>query len=89
MDNETREYLEEIKELEVENNKLLKNLHARARIGFFLKFFYWLIVFGITIGAFYFVQPYIDEGVSMYKELKGLQQKIDSIPHSFSNYFAK
>lgn len=87
MDEETREYFEEIKELETENNKILKNLQKRARIGFFVKILYWAILAGIAFGAFYFIQPYIEEGKNAYKNYKEVEAKVKAFPTSIEGLF--
>lgn len=87
MDDETLQYLEEIKELATENNKILKNLQQRARIGFFVKILYWAILAGIAFGAFYFIQPYIEEGKNAYKNYKEVETKVKAFPTSLEGFF--
>ncbi|HEY4504073.1 MAG TPA: hypothetical protein VJJ28_03120 [Candidatus Paceibacterota bacterium] len=43
-----------------ENNDLLCSMRRRARIGTFLRIFYWVIIIGASFGAYYLIQPYIE-----------------------------
>jgi len=43
--------------LSEENNKILKNIRRWMRFGRLFSFFYWLIIIGGTVGAYYFIQP--------------------------------
>jgi len=60
MENNEQKLLERIAELTKENNDILLRLQSRARWGTAFKVFYWLVIIGVSIGTFYFVQPYID-----------------------------
>jgi hypothetical protein len=43
-----------------ENNDILRAMQRRGRISLALRIFYWVLIIGISLGAFYFIQPYID-----------------------------
>ena len=57
---EERALLEKTHSLAQENNDLLHSLKRRARVGTAVKVFYWAVVIGLSFGAFYFIQPYLD-----------------------------
>ena len=57
---EERSLLERTHELAKENNELLRNLKRRARLSNVMKILYWVVIIGISLGAFYFIQPYVD-----------------------------
>lgn len=57
---EERSLLEKTYRLAVENNELLHNLKRRARLATAVKVLYWTVIIGLSFGAFYFIQPYID-----------------------------
>ncbi len=66
MDPESRKLLEATYSLEKENNKML---HVMKRSMFWarvMSIMYWLVIIGVSIGTFYFVQPYLDQVVKMY-----------------------
>lgn len=43
-----------------ENNDILRSMQKRGRISFGLRILYWALIIGISVGAFYFIQPYVD-----------------------------
>jgi len=43
-----------------ENNKLLKSMRRSARWQSTFQIIYWVLIIGLTFGAFYFIQPYIN-----------------------------
>ena len=71
---EEKALLENTYELVKENNTLLRNLKQRARISNILKISYWAIIILVSLGAFYFIQPYVD----MLRGLSGNAPKTSS-----------
>ena len=65
-DSEIKDLLLKNLELSKENNKLLRKLRSSQRWSNITRTMYWLLLIGISIGAFYFVQPYIDQIKSVY-----------------------
>jgi len=57
---EERSLLERIYSLEKENNEFLHSIKRRLRINTAIKILYWVVIIGLSLGAFYFVQPYVD-----------------------------
>jgi len=64
MDTEIRDLLKRIAENTEENNVLLKKMHRSMVWSRFFRIAYWLVIIGLAVGAFYFIQPYIDAIVS-------------------------
>lgn len=60
MNPEERSLLERTHEMVEENNKILRSLRRSRRIGIIMTTLYWVVIIGISVGAFYFLQPYID-----------------------------
>ena len=79
MDPESKQLLEKTYSLVEENHKILRKMRRSQKITSFMRIVYWLIIIGIALGAFYFLQPYIDQlekfirssGISI-DQLKGL-----------------
>jgi len=65
MDLEDKKIIRENLELARENQSMLKKMRRGQFIGNVARIFYWVIIVGVSFGAYYFVQPYID----MYKNL--------------------
>jgi len=60
MNPEERSLLERTYKMTEENNEILKSLRRTSRLGIVMKVFYWVVIVGTTLGAFYFIRPYID-----------------------------
>ena len=50
--------LEETKALAEENAKALKSIQRMMHTSAAFKIIYWVVILGVTFGAFYFIQPY-------------------------------
>ncbi len=57
---EEKNMLERTLRLAEENNGLLVKMNRRARTGHILQIFYWLLIIGLSFGAYYFIQPYVN-----------------------------
>ena len=69
---EERSLLERTAALAEENNKILKSMQRKAHWQLVFQIFYWLLIIGLTFGAFYFIQPYINSLTGMLGEMNGL-----------------
>lgn len=67
---EEKELLRETAELTKENHKILKSMQRNARIASFFRAIYWIFIIGSAVGAYYFIQPYIEALGSSYSSLK-------------------
>lgn len=68
---EVGERLDELTELVQENHKMTKSLYRRARLAGFAIAIKWIVIVGVTVGAFYYVQPMIDRTMNMYDTVFG------------------
>lgn len=86
MDELSKSEIRELLELTRENNELLKGVHKRARWSMFFFVFRWAITFGLLIGAYYYVEPYVDMAKDAYQNtsniLRGVQASSDSVKNS-------
>lgn len=76
MDYQDKQFMDRLMATVEENNRILHRLQRNARFARLWHVFYWLIVIGISVGAFYFLQPYIDQLISTYK---GIQSEIENV----------
>ena len=72
MDPESKKLLEETLALAKENNGMLHSLRRSMRVARFMSFLYWVLIIGSAFGAYYFVEPYIDQMKGIYGEASGL-----------------
>ncbi len=84
LDEDKESELEVIKELTIENNKMLHSIQRRARFGLIWKIIYWGFLIGATIGAFYFIQPYVDSLKEAYTGVQNTQKQITDFRSGFS-----
>jgi len=76
MDPREKALFEEMHELVQENNKILHRLQRSARWSKFLRFVYWVIIIGTSVGAYYYLQPYIDKLMGVYS---GMQSDLNNV----------
>jgi len=90
---EEKEILRKTYELSEENNHILKGIRNSNRWGTIFKVIYWVTIIGVAIGAFYYVQPYVDMATKAYKsiqgDLNGVKSVVNSAPVSLNKILNK
>lgn len=66
MQPEERELLQKMYALVEENNKILHKMRRSALLTSVFQIFYWVMILGLSFGAFYFIQPYINNVIGAY-----------------------
>ncbi|MFA6601345.1 MAG: hypothetical protein WCT02_00570 [Candidatus Paceibacterota bacterium] len=61
-----------------ENNVILRQMRRANRWGTAFRVFYWVIIIGVSIGALYFLQPYIDSVMKLYEQAQSSIQSLNS-----------
>ncbi len=79
MNPEERELIEETLALSRENNKMLRSIQRTARIGQVMQIMYWLLIIGASVGAYYFVQPYLEQLLEAYSGVQDGVMKVNSL----------
>lgn len=69
MNPEERELLTATHELAAANNKMLRDLRRTQRWQSFWSAIKWLIVLASALGAYYYLQPYLDKILELYRNL--------------------
>ncbi|NOY35326.1 MAG: hypothetical protein GXP44_00080 [bacterium] len=59
MDEYEKELMRKNLEVSQESLKLLKKMHRARMVGGTLKVFKWMIIIGISLGSYYYVEPYL------------------------------
>ncbi|MBP6856373.1 MAG: hypothetical protein KBC42_01055 [Candidatus Pacebacteria bacterium] len=80
MDDELKKLLEENLELSKENNHLLKSVRGSQKRAAMMRTLYWILILGMTFGAYYYIQPYIEQMMSLYT---GAQDNVKSLQDYF------
>ena len=76
MDDEDRKLLREVLEISRENRKKINRLYRSfwwSKVG---RLFYWLVIIGITLGSFYYLQPYVDK---LREAFSAVESQLDSV----------
>ncbi len=60
MNPEERSLLERTYKMVEENNTILRSIRRATRFSLVFKSIYWFIIIGLSIGAFYYIQPYVN-----------------------------
>ncbi len=76
MNPEDNQLLQKTHDLAEENNKILRGIRSSNRWSAVFRIFYWIIIVGISVGAFYYIQPYINV---LSKAYSGIQTDLNSI----------
>lgn len=76
MDFHDKDFFDRLMTLTEENNKLLHKMWRAARLARVMRTLYWLVIIGLSIGAYYYVQPYLEQLLSVYT---GLQDSVGSV----------
>ncbi len=76
MDPESKKMLEQALELAEENNKMLHSMRRAQFWSNVVRAIYWLFIIGTAIGAYYYVEPYVDQILEVYN---GASEKVNSI----------
>ena len=76
MSSEEKSLLERTYKMTEENNEILKSIRRNTRIGTAMRIFYWIVILGLSFGAYYFIQPYLETMTGLYNNVSG---NVDSV----------
>lgn len=79
-DDEIKKLLKENVETSKESLKILKGIRRNSRISAFFKIIYWLIIIGAAFGAYYYLQPYMNQALDLVKQVQGIQKSLQNVP---------
>jgi len=68
MNPEERKLLQNTFNLAEENNKMLHKVRGVQKRQAFFSVLKWIIIIGITVGAFYFLEPYVQQLQSLIEK---------------------
>ena len=66
MSPEEKEFLKRTVALSEENNQILRSIQRSMRLGRLMSLLYWIFIIGSAVGAYYLIQPYLNQLTSMY-----------------------
>lgn len=71
MEPEEREMLKKTLKLSQENNEILHSIRRSMFWSRMVRGIYWIVIIGATIGIYYYIEPYIDNAINAYGNVKG------------------
>jgi len=77
---ELKNMVQETLTLARQNNILLKKMRSAQRWAQITRTVYWLVIIALSIGAYYYVQPYFQKVLSLYTQ--GVSQ-LDGVKNIF------
>jgi hypothetical protein len=85
MDQEVKQLLEENLKLSKENNVLLLKIRSVQRWAQITRILYWVVIIGVSFGAFYYIQPLLGNLLNVYTGGVGGFNNISDVTKSFSD----
>ena len=74
MDPESKNLLEETFDLEKQNNTMLRKIRSVQKWATFWFWFKLIIIVGVALGSFYFIEPYFQKISNFYSSISGTSQ---------------
>jgi len=71
-DEELKNLLQKNLETSQESLKILKKINRGRIVGNFFSFVKWVIIIGTAFGAYYYLQPYIDQFKAAFNQVNNL-----------------
>lgn len=74
MDQEIKDLKEMLRknlELSAENNKMLHSIKRGILLSRIMRIVYWVIILGVGVGIYYYIEPYVDSAIGAYGDVKG------------------
>ncbi|MEK7080859.1 MAG: hypothetical protein AAB902_00470 [Patescibacteria group bacterium] len=89
MDPESKKLLEETFALAQENNKMLHKVRSVQKWATFWRTLKIVVVIGIALGSFYYLEPYLNKIADLYNSISGTGQKLNESGGSFQDLLKK
>ncbi|MCK4918362.1 MAG: hypothetical protein KAS02_01075 [Candidatus Pacebacteria bacterium] len=71
MDPEDKKIIRDNLEIAQDNQKMLKKMRRSMILGGFIRIIYWVIIISLSLGAYYYLQPYIDSARETLHQIQG------------------
>jgi hypothetical protein len=84
MDFHDKEFFDRLMSLTEENNRMLKRIRRATFWNGIIRAVYWIVLLGISIGAYYYVQPYLEQLIATYKAVQTSTAEIQGFVNPFS-----
>ena len=85
MSPDEKDLMEKTFELAKENNHILRGIRRSNRWSIFFRVFYWLVIVGISVGAFVYIQPYLNPIFKAYQNVQSSLNNVKSTVNKVSS----
>jgi hypothetical protein len=75
---EEKSLLERTYKMAEENNSILRSIRRSNRIAAAMRILYWVVIIALSVGAYYFIQPYMTLMLKSVNSLSGLSSDLNS-----------
>lgn len=82
MDSELKELIKQNLAISRETNELLHKINTAQKWARFFRIFYWLVIIGLSLGLYYYLQGPLEQLLGSYK---GLIDGVDKVQKSASS----
>jgi len=79
------EKLDKLERMVAQDHKMIRSLYVRARISSILRIIYILVLIGVAVGGYYFIEPYLKEVKEIYRSIKATQSQLT--PQGIMDWF--
>lgn len=87
MSPEEKSLLERTYKMAEENNEILRSIRRTNRWGIAFRVFYWVVILGLSFGAYYFIQPYLQTVLGLYEQIPGNVGGVQDMTSKLSDLF--
>ncbi|MFA4975086.1 MAG: hypothetical protein WC839_00090 [Candidatus Paceibacterota bacterium] len=77
MDPELKQMLQKTLALSEENNLILHKIRGVQKREFIWRTLKIIVIIGITLGSFYYLEPYLNKIMDLYSSISGVEQKVN------------
>jgi hypothetical protein len=89
MDEKDKIILKEIQQMTEENNKILKKMNRKAFWASISSLMYWVVIIGASLGAYYYLEPYVDKFKETYQTVKAELSQVQNVTKTLGNITTK
>lgn len=86
MDESTKKLLDQTYRLTEENNRYLKKIDRRQRLNFYWRLFIIILAVASALGIYYYVQPYIDQVITIYNQVEKNVNQFGTVPEQIKSF---
>ncbi len=80
---EEKSLLERTYKMAEDNNRLLRKIRRSGIYSSVIKTIYWIVIIGVTLGAYYYLQPYLNSMMNIIHQAQDTMSKLNGVSNPF------